>query len=68
MPPGTTCLEAVVRDLVDFGPLVKLTVACARLEFVVSLGKRQYNRSRFATGERVHSAVAPEDVHVLEGQ
>ncbi|NLS94231.1 MAG: ABC transporter ATP-binding protein [Planctomycetaceae bacterium] len=68
MPPGTTRLEGTVRMLTDSGPLVRLTVQCDRdLSLQVSMGKSQYNQRRFLPGDRVHLAVAPEDVHVLDG-
>jgi len=67
MPGGTMTLEGVVRHLVDTGPLVEVTVDCgAQMEFLVSLGRKEYNATPVNPGDRVHLAVAPQDVHVLQ--
>jgi ABC-type Fe3+/spermidine/putrescine transport system ATPase subunit len=68
MPRGATRLEGTVRILIDSGPLVRLTIQCnGDLSLQVSMGKSQYNQRRFLPGDRVHLAVASEDVHVLDG-
>ncbi|NQU20912.1 MAG: ABC transporter ATP-binding protein [Candidatus Nealsonbacteria bacterium] len=62
----TTVIEAAVRDVLDFGPTVKVTVAVdATVELHVSLGKKEYNIHPINTGEHVFLTVAPEDVHVM---
>jgi ABC-type Fe3+/spermidine/putrescine transport system ATPase subunit len=67
MPPGSTRLEGKIVHLMDCGPLVQLTVTCpADIAMRVSLGKKEYRGSQWAVGDRVHLAVAPEDVHILE--
>ncbi len=67
LPPGATTLEGTVRQVTDAGPLVQLAVACpGEMPFSVSLGKKEYKSLRLSVGDRVHLAVAPQDVHVLE--
>jgi ABC-type Fe3+/spermidine/putrescine transport system ATPase subunit len=67
MPPGTTILEGSISDVVDLGPVVRVSLACGpEAELLVLVGKREYNHCRAGIGERVHVAVAPEDVHVLK--
>lgn len=62
-----TLLEGSIREVLDLGPVVHVSVACGpEVELSVSLGKREFNRRRFAVGDRVRLAVAPEDVHVME--
>lgn len=63
---GVTWLEGTIRVLVDSGPLVRLTVACGKqLEMQASMGKSEYSQHRFLPGDRVHLAIAANDVHVL---
>ena len=65
-PPGTMVLEGAVSSVVDLGPVVRIHVrAAAEAELVVSLGKREYNEHPVDVGDRMHLAVAPEDVHVM---
>ena len=67
VPVGTTTVDGVVRRLVDTGPLVEVTVDCGpAVEFLVSLGRKEYNTTPVNLGDRVHLAVAPQDVHVLQ--
>ena len=66
-PPGTSVLEGSIAAVVDMGPVVKVHVAAAEeAELIVSLGKKEYNEHRVSAGDRVHLAVAPEDVHVMQ--
>ncbi len=67
LPPGTTVLEGSIRELLDLGPVVKVSVACGQnTELLVSLGKRAFNRCGIRTGDHVYLSVAAEDVHVLQ--
>ena len=66
LSPGTTVLEGSIREVVDLGPVVRVSVTCGPgVELTVSLGKKEYNERRCSVGDRVHLAVAPEDVHVM---
>lgn len=66
LPPGTSVVAAVVRQVDDLGPLVELVVDCkAGAALTVSLGKRQFTALGCNTGDNVHLAVTPADVHVL---
>jgi len=67
LPPDSTVLEGSVSDVVDLGPVVRVSLACGpETELLVLVGKREYNHRRAGVGERVHVAVAPEDVHVVQ--
>ncbi|NQT36406.1 MAG: ABC transporter ATP-binding protein [Planctomycetes bacterium] len=64
---GATVLNGAIAEVVDLGPLVRVTVSCGGdLDLLVSLGKREYNGRALRCGDRVHVSIAPEDVHVLE--
>jgi hypothetical protein len=66
-PPGATVMEGTVRSVVDVGPVVQVTVACAASdEMLVSLGRREFLDAGVAVDDRVRLAVAPEDVHVMK--
>ncbi len=66
-PPGATILEGTVRGVVDMGPVVQVTVACAASEeMLVSLGRREYLDAAVAIDDHVRLAIAPEDVHVMK--
>jgi ABC-type Fe3+/spermidine/putrescine transport system ATPase subunit len=67
MPPGTTVLEGSITEVVDLGPVVRVSLACGpETELLVFVGRKEYNQHRAGVGERMHLAVAPEDVHVME--
>ena len=67
LPPGTTLLQGAIREVVELGPLVKVTVAVAtEHELSVSLGKREFDERRAAIGQRVYLTVAAEHVHVMQ--
>ena len=62
----TSVIEGTVREVLDFGPTVKVTVAVGSdVELHVSLGKKEYNARPIDAGEHVFLTVAPEDVHVM---
>jgi len=66
-PPHTTILEGSLTDVVDLGPVVKVQVACrGAVEFLVTLGKREYSDLRLAPRQQVFLAIAAEDVHVMK--
>jgi ABC-type Fe3+/spermidine/putrescine transport system ATPase subunit len=66
-PSGSTLLQGAVRSLTDSGPLVQFTVDCGSdFSLLASMGKREYNQRRVLCGDRVHLAVAPGDIHVLD--
>ncbi len=66
-PAETVILEGSIRGVVDLGPIVKVHVACgSETELLVSLGKKEYYEQRLAVGNRVHLAVAFDDVHVMQ--
>jgi len=66
-PPGTTVLEGSIREAVDLGPTIRLSVACGNegeaLE--VSLGKKEYQKRQVGVGDRVFLQVAPRDLHLM---
>lgn len=67
LPPGSTLVEGTVAQLVDSGPLVQVTVTSTPgISLVASVGKREYGHVRCKAGDRVHLAVASDDVHLLE--
>ncbi len=67
VPPGTTILEGTIGQIVDFGPLVKVCVACGpKVEMLVFLAKKEYKEGRLASGQRVCLAIAAEDVHLMQ--
>lgn len=67
LPPGTTILEGSIGDVVDLGPVVKVSLACgAGMELLVLQGKKEYGDCRFGVGDRVQLAVSAEDVHVMQ--
>ncbi len=62
----TTAIEGTVREVVDFGLTVKVTVAVdADVELHVSLGKKEYNVRPIDVGEHACLTVVAEDVHVM---
>ena len=64
---GMTILEGTIEQLSDLGPLVRVAAACdAGFQLSVSLGKKEYDHGAWKRGDRVHLAVAAEDVHILE--
>ena len=64
---GTAVIEGVVGHLADAGPLVRVTVFRGdEIEFLVSLGKKEYNVHHLNPGDRVYVTIAPVDVHILE--
>ncbi|HUT13985.1 MAG TPA: ABC transporter ATP-binding protein [Thermoguttaceae bacterium] len=66
-PPGTTVLEGSIRDAVDLGPTIRLSVACGNEgeELEVSLGKKEYHKRQAGVGDRVFLLVAPQDIHLM---
>jgi len=65
--PGTALLEGSVADVVQAGPVVRVSVDCgAGLEMLVSLGRREYDKECVGVGERVCLAIAAADVELLE--
>ncbi len=63
----TTVLEGTIGQIVDFGPLVKVCVACGpKVEMLVFLAKKEYKEGRLASGQHVLLAIAPEDVHLMQ--
>ncbi len=67
LPPGTTTLEGSITDVVDLGPMVKVSATCGReAELLVILGKKEYNDRQVGVGRKVVLLVAPEDVHVMQ--
>ncbi len=77
--PGAAILEGTICEVVDLGPVVKVTVGCRgsaghpqgsssekQTEMLVLLGKKEYKDCQAGVGDRVHLAVAPEDVHVMQ--
>ena len=67
IPPAATVLEGSIREVVDMGPSVRVTVACARgAEVLVFAGKREYNNLAVDVGGPVVLTIAPEDVHVMQ--
>lgn len=79
LPPGTTILEGSIREVVDLGPVVRVSLACLpsagdvhapasgrEVELLVLLGKKEYNHRRVRIGDRVHVTVAAEDLHVMQ--
>jgi len=67
LPPGTSVLRGVVRDVVELGPVVRLAVACGEgNQWLVSLGWREYNVFSSGVGDAVCLTVDPEHVHVME--
>ena len=68
LPAEATSLGGIVRRTTDLGPLVHVTVSCGQSsEMLVSLGKKEFKAAGTAPGDSVLLAVAPKDVHVLEG-
>ncbi len=65
VPPEATILQGTVAELIELGPVVKVRVACGALEWLVSLGKREYTERNIRVGDRVHLVVAAENVHVM---
>jgi ABC-type Fe3+/spermidine/putrescine transport system ATPase subunit len=69
VPAETTTLGGSVRQTTDLGPVVQVRVACGQaMEVHVSLGKKEFKAAGIAAGDSVLLAVAPEDVHILEGE
>lgn len=67
LPPGTTTLEGSITDVVDLGPMVKVSATCGReAELLVILGKKEYNHRQVGAGRKVALFVAPEDVHLMQ--
>ena len=67
LPPGNTILEGSIADVVDLGPVVKLSLTCgSKSELLVILGKNDYNDRRAAVGDRVRVTVSAADVHVMK--
>ncbi len=66
MPPGTTVLEGSVAEIVHLGPTTNISVACGEDALLrISLGKREFRRLALNLSDRVHLAIAPDDVHVM---
>jgi ABC-type Fe3+/spermidine/putrescine transport system ATPase subunit len=66
LPPGTTVLEGSISDVVDLGPVVKVSLACGTgAELLVLLGKKEYKERHAGVGQRVQLSVRPQDVHVV---
>ena len=66
VPCGCSAIAGRLVDVVELGPLVKVTVACGpETEFQVSLGKREWRDLRLAPGSQVQMLIAAEDVHVM---
>ncbi|OHB66865.1 MAG: hypothetical protein A2V70_05180 [Planctomycetes bacterium RBG_13_63_9] len=66
VPPGTTVCEGLVSEVVDLGPIVRVTVAWGpELELLATLGRREYDSDGFGVGQRVYISVAPQAVHVM---
>jgi ABC-type Fe3+/spermidine/putrescine transport system ATPase subunit len=67
LPPAATTWRGVVSHLSDSGPLVRAAVQCGgAMEVLVSLGRKEFDSDPVTPGDRVHLAVLPSDVHVLE--
>ncbi len=79
LPPGTTILEGAISEVVDLGPVVRVSLACLpsagdvhapakgrEVELFILLGKKEYNHRRVGVGEHVHLTVAAEDLHVMQ--
>ena len=67
LSPGTAVLEGSIRELLDLGPVVRVSVTCkAEVELIVSLGKREFNGRRVGVGDNVCLTIAPEDVHLMK--
>jgi molybdate/tungstate transport system ATP-binding protein len=63
----TAVIEGVVAHLTDAGPLVRVTVVRGdEIEFLVSLGKKEYNVHHLNPGDHVYVTIAQGDVHILE--
>jgi ABC-type Fe3+/spermidine/putrescine transport system ATPase subunit len=64
--PDANVLSGRLSDVVDLGPLIKVTVACGPdSEYQVSLGKREWGDLQLSPGSQVSMLVAAEDVHVM---
>jgi len=63
--PDATGLEGVIGNVIDLGAVVRVNVDCGGLQWLVSLGKREYNSLRFGVGDHVGLVIAPENVHVM---
>jgi hypothetical protein len=67
LPPGTTILEGSIADVVDLGPVLKVSLTCGpEAELLVILGKKEYNDRRVGVGDRVCLVVSAADVHVMQ--
>ncbi|MBN2474784.1 MAG: ABC transporter ATP-binding protein [Pirellulales bacterium] len=68
-PPEATALEGSVSAVVDLGPLVRVRVCCGEgVQWLASLGKREYQDHRLAAGDRVHLSIDPSDVHIMKDE
>ncbi len=66
-PPRTVLLEGSITGVVDLGAIVKVHVACGlQTELLASLGKTQYHDQHLTVGDRVHLAIAPNDIRLLQ--
>jgi len=64
VPDGTALFEGRVRDIVDQGPVVELTVECSTgTPLRVSLGKKDFRAAAPEVGGHAYLAVQATDVH-----
>jgi ABC-type Fe3+/spermidine/putrescine transport system ATPase subunit len=65
--PGTSTLQGTIGQLTDLGPIVHMSIECGpNFVLLAALGKREYSRLGLLCGARVHLAIAPADIHILE--